>query len=260
MVDGYKLVEVFTRSTTDHDIRRLHTVFCSEMTVDLTLLLILEEEKKRRRGPAPGYLADGTPTKDIFTRLDKLEIPLNDPQNQETFFRQRHVIVYKFVSKCSCFVSLCRFQSILLQLEYIADRSNSRARAPVPTLLERAMTPKVVRNAWEAPGELDLRPYVAAAKERIIETVAAVVCWLTGSMLQWLPNACERISTHLFHRMMCLEAAEPDSPLPVVWDSAAMFSPGRSTLALHCPTKSSDEPSYCLESYCFEYCCCCCCC
>ena len=99
-MDGYKLVEVFTRSTTDHDIRRLHTVFCSEMTVDLTLLLILEEEKKRRRGPAPGYLADGTPTKDIFSRLDKLEVPLNDPRNQETFFHRRNVVVYKFVLIC----------------------------------------------------------------------------------------------------------------------------------------------------------------
>jgi hypothetical protein len=43
-------------------------------------------------------------------------------------------------------------------------------------VLGRAVIPKVVRNAWEAPKvELDVRPYAAAAVERLVETATAVV-------------------------------------------------------------------------------------
>jgi hypothetical protein len=119
MVDGYKLVELFTQHNAAsglYDIRKLHTLFRVALTIDVVFMLLLVEEKKqqplRNKGKAggsvfvhhPGGLSldptktRGAPTiKDAFERLEKLEGPLNDPQHQGTFFRPRHVVVMQCV-------------------------------------------------------------------------------------------------------------------------------------------------------------------
>jgi len=155
MVDGYKIVELFTQNT-EYDIRRLHTIFCNVLTVDLTILMLLVEEKRKRRDIAPGYNADGTPSKDVFVRLEKVENEINATKNQKFFYRRRNVVVFMYV---------------LPLLAHTVISTNSIHIS----LRNRAMTPKVVRNAWEAPVEVDVRPFVDAAIQRIIETATAVV-------------------------------------------------------------------------------------
>ena len=46
MVDGYKIMEIFTQNT-DYDIRKLHTVFRTVLTVNVTIMILIEEVKVR---------------------------------------------------------------------------------------------------------------------------------------------------------------------------------------------------------------------